>query len=123
MARTEGNMTVESCIFCKLGEKEIPTRAVYEDETTFAFHDMNPEAPVHVLVIPKAHIKNVAEANDSDSALLGHLLLVAKKVAKLTGIAEGGYRIVTNSGKDGGQSVDHLHLHVMGGRHMTWPPG
>jgi histidine triad (HIT) family protein len=102
---------------------QIPANLLFEDDHSLVFHDLQPEAPVHLLVIPKEHITNVADSSDDQKTLLGHLLLVSKKAAELTGIDKSGYRIVTNSGYDGGQSVYHLHMHVMGGRKMTWPPG
>jgi histidine triad (HIT) family protein len=112
-------------LFQRIIDREIPADIVYEDERALAFRDVAPQAPVHVLVIPKRAIPRLAAAGDGDEdvALLGHLLGVARKVAEQEGIAETGYRVVTNSGQDGGQSVDHLHLHVLGGRRMTWPPG
>lgn len=110
-------------IFQKIIDREIPADIVYEDDLALAFRDVNPQAPVHVLVIPKEPLTNVASASDEDRALLGHLLLVVRDVARQEGLAEGGYRVVANNGAHGGQSVDHLHLHVLGGRQMTWPPG
>jgi histidine triad (HIT) family protein len=110
-------------IFQKIIDREIPADIVYEDDRALAFRDIDPQAPVHVLVIPKKAIANVAGAADEDAALLGHLLLVARDVAKQEGLAEGGYRIVANNGRDGGQEVFHLHLHVLGGRRLSWPPG
>ena len=109
-------------IFKRIIDKEIPAKLVHEDEQCLAFHDIGPQAPTHVLIIPKQEIASLAAAADSDAALLGHLLIVARKLAeqlKLTG----GYRVVINSGPDGGQSVDHLHLHLLGGRQLKWPPG
>ena len=111
------------CIFCKIGAKEIPSKAVYEDDELYAFHDLNPQAPEHALVIPKRHISNLLATEDPDSLLLGRLLRAAAAVAHTLGISNGGFRVVANVGPDGGQTVDHLHLHVLGGRHMTWPPG
>lgn len=116
-------MVDENCIFCKLASKTIPSNGVYEDELAYAFHDLGPQAPVHILVIPKIHLANARAAADSHAELLGRLMLAANKAAEMAGVAESGYRIVANVGKDGGQSVDHLHLHVLGGRPMTWPPG
>ncbi|WP_437599647.1 histidine triad nucleotide-binding protein [Sorangium sp. So ce590] len=111
------------CIFCKIVNKEIPSKVVLEDEHVFAFHDVNPQAPTHVLVVPKRHIAGMAEAAPEDEAVLGRLLLAARRVAELTGIAESGFRTVVNSGANAGQTVFHLHVHVMGGRPMAWPPG
>jgi histidine triad (HIT) family protein len=111
------------CIFCKLASRAIPSKAVWEDDDIFAFDDMNPQANVHVLFIPKRHISSLALLDESDVELIGKLMLAAAQVAKNRGIAESGYRVLTNVGRDGGQSVDHLHLHLLGGRPMGWPPG
>jgi histidine triad (HIT) family protein len=110
-------------IFGKIIRKEIPAQIVYETEEILAFRDINPVAPVHVLVIPKHPIASVAHASEEDSKILGALMLAAAEVAKREGLAEKGYRVVTNVGADGGQTVFHLHLHVIGGRAMEWPPG
>jgi histidine triad (HIT) family protein len=109
-------------IFKRIIDKEIPAKLVYEDEQCLAFHDIGPQAPVHVLVIPKKEIVSLAATGDTDAALLGHLLTVVRKLADQLGL-KNGYRVVINSGPDGGQSVDHLHLHLLGGRQLTWPPG
>jgi len=114
---------MRDCIFCKIGSGQISSRVVLQDEEVMAFEDLNPQAPVHVLVIPKRHIGRLSETQAGDRALLGKLLDVANQVASKKGIAESGYRVVANSGLDGGQSVFHLHLHLLGGRRMTWPPG
>jgi histidine triad (HIT) family protein len=114
-------MSVKS-LFQKIADKEIPAKLIYEDETCVAFHDIAPQAPVHFLVIPRKLIPRIAEATLADEALLGHLLLVAKKVAHDLKL-EKGFRIVINNGPDGGESVPHLHVHVLGGRHLNWPPG
>ncbi len=111
------------CLFCQIVEKKIPARTVHEDEWSLAFDDINPQAPVHTLVIPKRHVATLQDCGDEDRLLLGHLLQTCAKVAKLKGLAESGYRVVTNTGADGGQTVFHLHLHVLGGRHLNWPPG
>jgi histidine triad (HIT) family protein len=111
------------CIFCKIANHAIPSKMVYEDDHVFVFDDINPQAPVHSLVIPKRHVASVQELGESDQALIGRLLLACTKVAKMKGLAEPGYRLVANTGKDGGQTVFHLHFHVLGGRHMAWPPG
>jgi histidine triad (HIT) family protein len=112
------------CLFCKLVAGEIPARIVKRSEDAVAFHDVDPKAPVHVLVIPTAHVPAVRNAGGADGkAMLGGLLQFAAEVAADLGLDAGGYRIVTNTGPDAGQSVDHLHLHVLGGRRMTWPPG
>ena len=112
-----------STIFKKIIDKEIPANIVYEDDLCMAFHDVSPQAPVHVLLIPKKGIVNVAGLSSEDQQLAGHLLLTAGKVARELGIEEGGYRVVANCGKNGGQSVDHLHLHILAGRPLSWPPG
>ena len=113
---------MSDCIFCKIANKEIKSDIVYEDDRVVAFNDINPHAPVHVLVIPKKHIVGVAEARDEDAELMGHLQLVAARLAEEKGVAEG-YRIVVNSGPLAGQSVMHLHYHLLGGRRLNWPPG
>jgi histidine triad (HIT) family protein len=109
-------------IFSKIIRKEIPADIVYEDDLALAFRDVHPQAPVHILIIPKKPIVSVSAATDADADLLGHLLLTVKRVATQEGLEEG-YRIVINTGKDGGQTVFHLHLHLLGKRAMTWPPG
>jgi len=110
------------CLFCKIAAKEIPAGIVYEDQDVVAFRDLNPQAPTHVLVIPKRHIGSLDDAEPADGALLGAMMLAVKKVASAAGLT-GGHRVVTNNGPDGGQSVAHLHFHVLGGRPMAWPPG
>ena len=111
------------CIFCKIANHEIPTRNVYEDDDVLAFHDISPQAPVHVLVIPKRHVASLNEATDADQLLFSKLLRVATKVAEAQGVGTSGYRVVFNSGMDAGQSVLHVHAHVLGGRSLQWPPG
>lgn len=110
-------------IFGKIIRREIPATIVYENETVLAFRDISPAAPTHILVIPKKPLVSVAHATKEDAQLIGELMLAAAEVARQEGIAEGGYRIVTNIGQHGGQTVFHLHLHVLGGRPMEWPPG
>jgi histidine triad (HIT) family protein len=110
-------------IFKKIIDKEIPADIVYEDERCLAFRDINPQAPVHIQVIPKKEIANVAAAKQEDQDLLGYLLLKAAEIARREGIAAQGFRLVLNNGRNAGQSVDHLHVHVLGGRAMGWPPG
>jgi histidine triad (HIT) family protein len=110
-------------LFEKIAAREIPARIIEEDEDLLVFHDINPQAPVHVLVVPKKPIPRLAQAKAEDGKLLGKLLLKAQEVAKLLGIAESGYRVVINNGRDGGESVPHLHVHVLGGRLLAWPPG
>ncbi|MEA5583249.1 histidine triad nucleotide-binding protein [Nodularia harveyana UHCC-0300] len=109
-------------IFSKIIRREIPANIVYEDDLALAFTDVNPQAPVHILVIPKKPIVKLADAESQDQALLGHLLLTVKQVAAAAGL-NNGYRVVINNGADGGQTVHHLHLHILGGRQMDWPPG
>jgi len=109
-------------LFQRIIDREIPAKIIHEDDRCLAFHDVNPQAPTHVLVIPKKPIPSLADAADDDAALLGHLLVAAKNVAVQLGLSNG-YRTVINCGKDGGQSVDHLHVHLLGGRALGWPPG
>ena len=111
-----------SCLFCKIVEGSIPSTALYQDELCYAFADINPQAPVHVLIAPREHIVSMADAVEGDRSLFGHLLWVAAEIARAKGLAKG-YRVVINTGEDGGQTVDHLHVHLLGGRSMTWPPG
>src|SRR5450432_3955882 len=112
----------ESCLFCKISAKEIPAKLVYEDEDAFAFDDINPQAPTHVLICPRKHFASLVEAAPEDQALLGKLQLIAAKIAAQRGLTLG-FRTVINSGSGAGQSVFHLHLHLLGGRHFGWPPG
>ena len=114
---------MSACLFCSVVDGTIQSTMVYEDEHAVAFQDIHPQAPVHILVIPKRHVQSVQDFEDSDAELLGHLLMVCVKLAKQKGISESGYRIVTNSGTHAGQTVPHLHFHLLGGRSMTWPPG
>lgn len=110
-------------LFEKIIARDIPADIIYEDEFALAFRDINPQAPVHFLMIPKKPIPRIAEAETGDHNLLGHLLLKAAAVAKAEGLSENGYRVVINNGRDGGESVPHLHVHILGGRPLTWPPG
>src|SRR5215472_14930082 len=110
------------CLFCKIIAGTVPAKPVYQDDQCFAFQDINPQAPVHVLVIPRKHIASLAAADKSDVALLGHLLFAAAEIARQQGLSNG-FRTVISTGRDGGQTVDHLHVHVLGGRAMHWPPG
>jgi len=112
----------QQCIFCRIATKEINAGIVYEDAHVVAFRDLSPQAPTHVLVIPKRHVGSLSDMVESDAALLAAMMLAAKQVAIAAGLT-GGYRVVTNSGPDAGQSVSHFHLHVLGGRPMSWPPG
>jgi histidine triad (HIT) family protein len=114
---------MSDCIFCKIVGREIPARVVYEDDVLLAFEDIKPQAPVHILIIPKDHFASLAEASEQKASLLGRLLLQAKDIARLKNLEETGYRIVLNTGRDSGQDVPHLHFHLLGGRRMTWPPG
>jgi histidine triad (HIT) family protein len=110
-------------VFEKIIDREIPARIIYEDDLVLAFHDINAKAPVHALIIPKKNIPRIAQAAPDDHKLLGHLLLKAAAVAEKLGLSKSGYRLVINNGPDGGESVPHLHCHILGGRPMTWPPG
>lgn len=113
----------EDCLFCKIIAGEIPSTEVYSDEKFYAFRDINPGAPTHILVIPKKHIARITEAEPGDAALLGEMVLCANEIAKAEGVAEPGFRYVINCNSDGGQSVYHIHLHILGGRALAWPPG
>ncbi len=112
-----------SCIFCRIAAGEIDSEIVYRDGQVVAFRDLNPQAPTHILIIPIQHIENLADASEEEAGLLGHCNLVAAQIAQAEGIAQDGYRLVTNVGADGGQSVHLLHFHLLGGRRMQWPPG
>lgn len=114
---------MSDCVFCRIAAHEIPATVVHEDEETIAFRDLDPRAPLHVLVIPKRHIASVAEASAADAPLLGRLITVAAGIARAEGVEAGGYRLVLNAGPDAGQSVHHIHLHLLGGRALQWPPG
>ncbi len=110
------------CLFCKIASGEIPSTIVYQDDEIFAFRDIDPKAPTHILVIPKKHIKSVSDIEGSDKELIGKIFLKIKEIAIKEGL-DSGYRVVTNIGEDGGQSVAHLHFHILGGRALSWPPG
>lgn len=114
---------MRECVFCQIVRRESPAHIVYEDDSTIAFKDINPQAPVHILVIPKRHIRTLLDIQSGDEPLLGHLFSVANAVAREYGIAQRGFRLVMNCGLESGQSVWHIHLHVLGGRKMGWPPG
>lgn len=114
---------MEECVFCKIVKREIPAIVVYEDDLSVAFKDIKPQAPTHILVIPKSHIRTVVETTEGDKPLLGHLLYVANNIAIKEGISRRGFRLVINCGSESGQTVWHVHIHVLGGRQMTWPPG
>lgn len=111
-----------SCVFCRIVEGNIPSTAVYQDEQCYAFADLHPQAPVHALIVPREHIGSLSQGVHGHRQLLGHLLWVAAEIARSKGLGKG-YRVVINNGEDGGQTVDHLHLHLLGGRAMHWPPG
>ena len=111
------------CIFCKIVNKEIPAEIIYEDDNLLAFNDINPQAPVHILIITKKHIPSLAELNSEDAGLIAEIGIAAKQIAEEQGIADSGYRLVTNVRADAGQEVPHIHYHLLGGRKMTWPPG
>jgi histidine triad (HIT) family protein len=113
---------VNDCIFCRIAAGEIPAKVVESDDRCVAFHDLNPQAPLHLLVIPRRHLASLADADAEDTALLGHLLVVARGLAKRLGLDDG-FRVVINSGEAAGQSVFHLHVHLLGGRRLGWPPG
>jgi len=112
-----------SCIFCKIINKEMKSKMIHEDEEIVVFHDINPQAPVHVLVVPKKHISAITEMHEGDQKLIGKMIYLAKEVAGELGIAGNGFRLVLNNGPDANQTVPHIHLHVIGGRQMGWPPG
>ena len=109
---------MENCIFCKIIKGEIPSNKVYEDEDVLAFHDINPAAPIHILVIPKKHISKLIDLNVEDEALIGKIYTTINKIAEQEGFAENGFRVITNCGKDAGQEVGHIHFHVLGGKHL-----
>jgi len=114
---------MSDCLFCGIVEGKIKGNVVYQDGSVIAFKDINPKAPVHVLIIPRKHIAGVLDLTAEDGALIGHIFAVAARLAREQGIADSGFRVVVNSGDDAGQSVFHLHYHLLGGRRMTWPPG
>ncbi|MCK5077851.1 MAG: histidine triad nucleotide-binding protein [Calditrichia bacterium] len=114
---------MKDCLFCKIAEGEIPSDIVYEDNEVVAFKDINPQAPVHVLIIPKKHIAKIADISSDDQLLIGKLIFTANNLGREMGISEDGYRLVFNNGKNAGQEVYHIHLHLLGGRSMQWPPG
>lgn len=113
---------MSDCIFCMIGDHEIPTKTVYEDEQIICFHDLEPQAPVHVLVIPKKHLASLDEAREEDKELLGHIMVKIHEIAADLGL-DNGYRVVINTGEDAFQTVKHLHFHILGKRKLTWPPG
>jgi histidine triad (HIT) family protein len=119
----KGESGVNDCIFCKIASRKIPARVIYEDDSVVAFEDINPQAPVHVLVIPRKHIPTALEIAEEDYALMGRMLRTANAVARERNIAGRGFRIVMNTNPEAGQTVYHIHLHLLGGRQMYWPPG
>lgn len=114
---------MSDCLFCKIAAGEIPSTKVFEDERLLAFEDISPATPTHILIIPKEHLGSIHEVREEHKELIGEIHLAATRIASERGLAEGGYRIVNNCGADGGQTVGHLHFHLLGGRAMTWPPG
>lgn len=111
------------CIFCKIIAGEIPSKKIYEDDKVLAFYDISPEAPVHFLVIPKEHISSANELTEENCEIVSHIFMVINKIVKELGISDSGYRIVNNCGADGGQTVNHIHFHILGSRELKWPPG
>ena len=116
-------MSAENCIFCKIVDGQIPAEKVFEDESCLAFNDLSPQAPTHILIIPREHIDSLDKAKDGDKEQLGHLLLTAAEIAREKGFADDGYRVVINTNSDGGQTVFHLHVHLLAGRTFVFPPG
>jgi histidine triad (HIT) family protein len=114
---------MKDCLFCKITDKALSAEIIYEDERTLAFWDINPAAPVHILVIPKKHIATINDLEDSDAGLVADMYMTAKRIARQEGLSENGYRLVMNCNADAGQTVFHIHLHLLGGRPMQWPPG
>lgn len=114
---------MDNCIFCNIIGGKIPSEKIYEDDKVFAFKDISPAAPVHVLIIPKQHIESINDLCEDNAAIIGHIYIAAKKIAMELGIADSGYRIVSNCGRDAGQTVFHIHFHLLGGRKLNWPPG
>ncbi|HEX6972260.1 MAG TPA: histidine triad nucleotide-binding protein [Limnochordia bacterium] len=116
-------MSEEACLFCKIANKELPADIVYEDDRVVAFRDIRPQAPVHLLVVPRAHIPAISAVTAADEGLLGHIFTVIRELAVKEGVSERGYRVVVNCGEDGLQTVFHIHFHLLGGRRLGWPPG
>ena len=116
-------MEKDDCIFCKIIKKQIPCEMIYEDDKVIGFKDISPQAPIHVVIIPRAHFDDLNCLNEGQSEIIGHIFIVAKEIARTLGIAESGYRIVSNCGEQGGQTVQHIHFHLLGGRMLQWPPG
>ena len=116
-------MAANECLFCKIVLGDVPADIVHEDDQVLAFRDINPRAPIHILIIPKQHLESLASVADENRDLMGHMMLTTKKIARDEGLSQSGYRTVINIGADGGQTVNHLHLHLIGGRALRWPPG
>ena len=116
-------MGKEDCVFCQIIDKKMKTEMIFEDEDIVAFHDINPQAPSHILIVPKKHISRVSELDDEDAPLLGKMIMLAKDIAKKNEFRESGFRIAMNDGKDGGQTIFHIHMHLLSGRRLMWPPG
>lgn len=114
---------MNDCIFCKIIKGEIPSKKIYEDDKVLAFYDISPEAPVHFLVIPKEHIESVNMLTEGNSSIISHIFMVINNIVRELNISENGYRIVNNTGVDGGQTVNHMHFHILAGRNLQWPPG
>ncbi len=123
MEKEKEGLAMEDCIFCKIVAKEIESDIVYEDDRVVAFKDIEPQAPIHYLIIPKKHIPTLVDLQEEDNNLVGHIYQVANKIAKDEGIAKDGFRVVSNCNKAGGQTVYHIHYHLLGGRNLQWPPG
>jgi histidine triad (HIT) family protein len=113
----------EDCIFCKIIKNQIPCEIIYEDDKVLGFKDISPQAPVHVVIIPKEHVDDLNDLSEEQAEVVGHIFIVAKKIAKKLSVSESGYRVVTNCGEAAGQSVQHIHFHLLGGRMLQWPPG
>ena len=114
---------MNDCLFCRIARGEIPAKIAYQDDDVVAFHDIDPKAPVHVLIIPRTHIGSINELDGAQAGTVGKLHVAARDLARELGVSEGGYRLVFNTGPDAGQSVQHIHMHLLGGRHLKWPPG
>lgn len=114
---------MEDCLFCKIVAGDIPSTKVYEDDKVYAFNDIEPQAPIHIIIVPKMHISSSNELTDQNAEVIGHIFAVAAKIAREKGFAEKGWRIVNNCGEDGGQTVGHIHFHLLAGRNLGWPPG
>jgi len=113
----------QNCLFCKIVDRKIPAKIVHRDEMVIAFEDINPQAPTHILVVPNKHISDIQSMNEGHRELIGHLFFVARNIAEARGLEKGGYRLVINNGRDAGQAVFHIHLHLLSGRAFAWPPG